>query len=73
MLRISDRLSRLWGAIENVVVQDIPDDVALCEFGCRKGECSHEEWASCSRRLTKGAGELSPSATERGDSNRSPD
>ena len=73
MSRVSDGLSRMWSAIENVFVQDVPDDVALCEFDCRKGQCSDEDWASCNRRLDKAAGELSPSSTEPDDGPHSSD
>lgn len=57
-----DRLiRRLWLWIRNQVVQEVPEDCALCEFDCRKGQCTMEEWATCERRLKRAAGELMPS------------
>ncbi len=32
-------------------VQDVPEDIALCEFDCRKPECLVGEWETCERRL----------------------
>lgn len=58
LLRMWDRLKRLW-------VGDVPEDVALCEFDCRKEQCHYDEWASCERRLTKAAGELMPASAHR--------
>ena len=33
------------------VIQDVPDEMARCEFQCRKLACSQGEWESCARRL----------------------
>lgn len=33
------------------IIQDVPDEVARCEFDCRKLVCAQGEWESCSRRL----------------------
>jgi hypothetical protein len=53
-----------WQRLKKQWIDDVPDDVALCEFDCRKGQCTYGEWASCERRLSKTAGELMPSAAE---------
>jgi hypothetical protein len=53
-------LRRLWRRLSNELVQDVPEEIALCEFDCRKLQCTYEEWASCPRRLGKAEGELSP-------------
>ncbi len=37
--------------LEHQLVEEVPDDVALCEFGCRKDQCLMGEWAHCERRL----------------------
>ncbi|MGP6158895.1 MAG: hypothetical protein ACLPYS_15545 [Vulcanimicrobiaceae bacterium] len=29
---------------------DVPSDLELCEFNCRKLECSHNNWENCERR-----------------------
>ncbi len=42
------------------IVQDVPENIALCELDCRKGQCSMGEWECCSRRITKAAGEFMP-------------
>jgi hypothetical protein len=52
---------RLWRLLKSQTVDDVPDDVAMCEFDCRKEQCMHDEWASCERRRRKGSGELFPS------------
>ncbi len=33
------------------LVETVPNDIALCEFDCRKTECSFGEWERCARRL----------------------
>ncbi len=53
-------LSRLSQWAKEWMVQDVPEDIALCAFDCRKGECTSEEWESCERRQNKAAGELMP-------------
>jgi hypothetical protein len=32
-------------------VQDVPEDIAVCEFDCRKPVCLVSEWETCERRL----------------------
>ncbi len=51
---------RLWRFVTRQVIDDAPDDIAICEFDCRKGQCMQEEWATCERRSRKGSGELFP-------------
>jgi hypothetical protein len=41
--------ARSWVAAQ--IIQDVPSDIALCEFACRKIQCSSAEWATCARRL----------------------
>jgi hypothetical protein len=53
-------LSRLGHWVQEQVVAEIPDELALCEFDCRQPACSSEEWATCQRRISKAAGELMP-------------
>ncbi len=53
-------LRRLWHFVSRQVVDNTPEDVALCEFDCRKQQCMHEEWSTCERRIGKGRGELFP-------------
>ena len=49
-----DELSH-W--IRNQLVAEVPADLAVCEFECRKTECSLDEWVCCERRLSRAAGE----------------
>lgn len=47
---------RLWRWMRNQIVQEVPKEVGLCEFDCRKQECDEEEWANCERRVEDAAG-----------------
>ncbi len=60
-LNTKSPIRRIWRWLHNQMVQDVPEDSALCEFDCRKGQCTMEEWENCERRLAKAAGELMPS------------
>ncbi len=52
---------RFWARFKNRwIISEIPQDIALCEFDCRKGQCSSGEWAACNRRISRAAGELLP-------------
>jgi len=46
--------------VRRQIVEEVPEDSALCEFDCRKPQCHEGEWASCERRLQRAAGELMP-------------
>jgi hypothetical protein len=60
--RLGNPLRRLWRFAIRQIVDDPPDDIAICEFDCRKGQCVQNEWDSCDRRIHKGAGELFPAS-----------
>jgi len=51
---------RLVQFVKRNIVSDVPDDIAVCEFDCRQGECQQGEWAACGRRIRKASGELFP-------------
>lgn len=36
--------------IHNHIVQSVPEDIALCEYDCRKLACSVGDWENCDRR-----------------------
>ena len=55
-------LSRFCHWVGELIVQDVPEDSALCEFDCQKGQCTVSEWQHCERRLSRAAGELWPEA-----------
>jgi hypothetical protein len=50
----------IWNWLRRQVVYDVPQSDALCEFDCRKPQCTDSEWEVCERRLHRGAGELMP-------------
>lgn len=54
------RRFRRW--VSNQLIQDVPDGIALCEFDCRKQQCTVKEWAACNRRISGASGELKPPA-----------
>jgi len=48
--------------MKNQIVQDVPASDGLCEYDCRKLQCSEDEWVNCERRTQRAAGELWPEA-----------
>lgn len=42
------RRVRRW--LHGQVVKEVPEDIAVCEFDCRKGQCRMGEWSTCERR-----------------------
>jgi hypothetical protein len=60
MDNLTTRRGRLWRSFLNNLVQDVPDTYALCEFDCRKPQCTVAEWTSCERRIQRAPGELMP-------------
>ncbi len=52
------RRLRRW--VTNQVIQEVPGDIALCEFDRRKQQCTIKEWATCERRISGASGELKP-------------
>ncbi len=53
-------LRNLWVWAGGHFVGSVPEDNALCEFDCRKPQCTEGEWENCMRRLRHAAGELMP-------------
>jgi hypothetical protein len=43
------RRLRRW--IKRRLIQDVPEEIAACEFECRRTECQQGEWETCERRL----------------------
>jgi hypothetical protein len=33
-------------------IEEVPDHLAICEFECRKSQCSSDDWARCFRRIS---------------------
>ena len=40
---------RRW--IKGRLIQDVPEDIAACEFECRRTECQQGKWETCEKRL----------------------
>jgi hypothetical protein len=55
-----DMVHRAWRWLAHELIQDVPEDVAICEFDCRKPQCTYSEWLNCGRRVKKAEGELMP-------------
>jgi len=51
--------------IRSQFIGDVPEDVSLCEFDCRKVQCTQGDWEACERRLNRAQGELMPSQDAR--------
>jgi hypothetical protein len=54
---------KFWQWLKDQIVQDVAEAEGLCEFDCRKQQCTEEEWATCERRINKAAGELWPESS----------
>jgi hypothetical protein len=64
MLRPAHSLQRFSQWVLCQIVKDVPEGDALCEFDCRKGQCTQAEWVTCERRLNLAQGELMPAQVE---------
>lgn len=51
---------KVWQWLKDQIAQDVPEEDGLCEYDCRKQQCTEEKWETCERRITKAAGELWP-------------
>jgi hypothetical protein len=51
---------RFWRWFKGQIIEDVPKDIAICEYDCPKEQCRENEWATCERRLSAAAGELKP-------------
>lgn len=58
--RIGNPFLRIWQYVKRQIVGVVPQDLAICQFDCRKGRCMQDEWDACERRIRKGAGEFFP-------------
>lgn len=45
---------------------EVPDDIPLCAFDCKRAPGPEEEWATCERRIHRAAGELLPEPSFQG-------
>jgi hypothetical protein len=44
---------RLRHWITDQIIQDVPSDIAVCEFDCRKGRCTSGDWDACKNRSAR--------------------
>lgn len=56
LLPVRTSVLRVRNWIREQVVQEVPEEIALCAFDCRKGDCTHSEWEACARRRSHAAG-----------------
>ena len=47
----SGPLFRLRRWIKSRLIQDVPEEIAACEFECRKTRCQRGDWETCENRL----------------------
>lgn len=53
----SEGLSPILHWLKKQIVDEVPPEIAVCEFDCEKTQCTLKEWNACPRRLRRGAGE----------------
>ena len=63
---------RVWRFFMDQLVQDAPEADVLCEFDCRKKQCTLGEWETCERRVRRAAGELMPGEPPRSSTHAEP-
>ena len=56
-LLVKKIFGRLGGWVGAHVVQDVPEDIAACEFDCSKPECEGAELVNCEPRIRTAAAE----------------
>ena len=42
---------RLRCSVTDQIMQDVPSDIEVCEFDCRRSQCTLQEWETCGHRL----------------------
>jgi hypothetical protein len=51
---------RFWEWSKSQIVQTVPDEMSVCEFDCRRPQCTIAHWESCDYRSHEAAGWLMP-------------
>jgi len=46
--------------VRRQIIEEVPESDSVCEFDCRKTQCTKGEWDRCARRSQRTAGELAP-------------
>lgn len=44
-------IRRLWNSIAKRWIDDVPEEIATCEFDCREFRCERGRWETCEHRL----------------------
>jgi hypothetical protein len=44
-------IRNLWRRLQGPMVQDVPADIAVCEFDCPSVACRRGAWERCEHRL----------------------
>ncbi|MGF1523439.1 MAG: hypothetical protein ACFBSF_14080 [Leptolyngbyaceae cyanobacterium] len=48
-------LNSFLARLKNYWSVEVPDDIAACEFDCRKLECQTKDWETCPKRQQREA------------------
>ena len=57
-------LGWFWSRSKSDLIQDVPSNIASCEFDCHVLDCNQEHWDTCERRLSmEGASVVTNPAT----------
>jgi hypothetical protein len=40
-----------WSTVAKKLIEDVPDELAYCQFECERPKCTNEIWVSCELRL----------------------
>jgi len=48
-------MAGFWERMKAEFVQEVPEEIAFCEFNCRKEQCTEADWQTCPLRLAMAA------------------
>lgn len=69
MTDVAKKAPGLWARfipwIKDQWVREVPDEIAVCEFDCRKNQCLEGEWLSCERRIRSDRRRIDARATKK--------
>ena len=49
--KMTSIIRRLWNSIAKGWIDDVPEEIATCEFDCRELRCELGQWKTCEHRL----------------------
>lgn len=44
-------LERLGRWLSDHLIQNVPEEISVCEYECQEAECNIAKWAMCQKRL----------------------